>query len=76
MKMLINIIVQPNLLLLDKYATENMLPNSRHFTDDGISGTLAMPKSYVSYRKPRKVSEEQMEQAREKMSAINQAKNQ
>ena len=30
-----------------------------------------MPKSFVSYRKPRKLTDEQREQARERMNAIN-----
>ena len=40
-----------------------------------VSKTYSMPKSYVSYRKPRKVSDDQREKARSKMEAINQAKN-
>ena len=36
-----------------------------------IDKTYSMPKSYVSYRKPRKVSERQREQAREQMLKIN-----
>lgn len=39
------------------------------------SKTYSMPKSYVSYRKPRRVSEVQRQNARSKMKAINQAKN-
>ncbi len=31
---------------------------------DGVSKTYSMPKSYISYRKPRKLSDEQREQAR------------
>ena len=33
--------------------------------------TYSMPKSHISYRKPRNISEEQREQAREKMLEIN-----
>ncbi|KHD14012.1 hypothetical protein [Clostridium butyricum] len=40
-----------------------------------VSKTYSMPKSYVSYRKPRKISEVQREKARSKIEAINQAKN-
>ena len=36
-----------------------------------IDKTYEMPKSSVTYRKPRKLSEEQREQARERMNAIN-----
>lgn len=32
-----------------------------------ISCTYEMPKSYISYRKPRQISEEQRERARERM---------
>lgn len=39
-----------------------------------VSKTYSMPKSYVSYRKPRNVSEEQREQARRKMGNINKTK--
>jgi hypothetical protein len=39
------------------------------------SKTYSMPKLYVSYRKPRKVSDVQRETARCKMEAINNAKN-
>lgn len=38
------------------------------------SKTYSMPKSYVSYRKPRKISEEQKEIARQKMKAINESR--
>lgn len=37
----------------------------------GIDKTYSMPESYVSYRKPRKISNEQREQAREMMLKIN-----
>ena len=36
-----------------------------------IDKTYSMPKSYVSYRKPRKLSDEQREQARLRMEKIN-----
>ena len=36
-----------------------------------IDKTYEMPKSFVSYRKPRMLSEEQREQARKRMNAIN-----
>ena len=36
-----------------------------------IDKTYSMPKSYVTYRKPRKISDEQREQARRKMLKIN-----
>ena len=36
-----------------------------------IDKTYEMPKSSVTYRKPRKLSEEQREQARERMNKIN-----
>ena len=39
------------------------------YTD--IDKTYEMPKSSVSYRKPRKLSKEQREQARQRMNAIN-----
>lgn len=38
---------------------------------DEVSKTYSFPKSYVSYRKPRKLSVEQREQARRMMSKIN-----
>ena len=38
---------------------------------DEVSKTYSFPKSYVSYRKPRKLSEEQREKARERMCKIN-----
>ena len=38
---------------------------------DEVSKTYSFPKSYVSYRKPRKINEEQREQARRKMLEIN-----
>lgn len=39
------------------------------YTD--IDKTYEMPKSFISYRKPRKLSETQREQARKRMNAIN-----
>ena len=36
-----------------------------------IGRTYSMPKSYVTYRKPRAVSNEQREQARQRMAKIN-----
>ena len=36
-----------------------------------IDKTYSMPKSYVTYRKPRMVSNEQREQARQRMAKIN-----
>ena len=38
---------------------------------DEISKTYSFPKSYVSYRKPRKLSVEQRKQAQERMNRIN-----
>ena len=38
---------------------------------DEVSKTYSFLKSYVNYRKPRKVSEEQREKARERMRKIN-----
>ena len=36
-----------------------------------IDKTYEMPKSFVSYRKPRKLTDEQREQARERMNKLN-----
>lgn len=41
---------------------------------DEVSKTYSFPKSYVSYRKPRAVSEEQRERARQMMIDKNKAK--
>ena len=41
---------------------------------DEVSKTYSFPKSYVSYRKPRAVSTEQRERARQMMTAKNGAK--
>lgn len=38
---------------------------------DKVSKTYSFPKSYVSYRKPRKFSMEQRKQAQERMNKIN-----
>ncbi len=38
---------------------------------DEISKTYSFPKSYVNYRKPRRISKEQREQAREMMLKMN-----
>ena len=38
---------------------------------DEVSKTYSFPKSYVSYRKPRKLSMEQRKQAQEQMNKIN-----
>ena len=43
------------------------------YTD--IDKTYEMPKSFVSYRKPRRLSEEQRERARNRMKIINDATN-
>ena len=43
----------------------------RIVSSDDLSKTYVMPKIYVSYRKPRNLSETQREQARHKMSIIN-----
>ena len=41
---------------------------------DKVSKTYSFPKSYISYRKPRAVSTEQRERARQMMIANNKAK--
>lgn len=38
---------------------------------DDVSKTYSAPKAYINYRKPRKISEEQREQARQRMAEIN-----
>lgn len=38
---------------------------------DEVSKTYSFPKAYISYRKPKKMSEEKREQARERMQKIN-----
>ena len=40
-----------------------------------IDKTYSTPKSYVTYRKPRMVSDEQREQARQRMSKLNSSDN-
>ena len=40
-----------------------------------IDKTYSMPKSYVTYRKPRRISDEQREQARQRMSKLNSSDN-
>ena len=40
-----------------------------------IDKTYSMPKSYVTYRKPRKLTDEQREQARRRMAKLNSADN-
>ncbi len=42
---------------------------------DEVSKTYSFPKSYISYRKPRAVSDEQRERAREQMKRINSCNN-
>ena len=39
-----------------------------------IDKTYSMPKSRISYRKPRRISEEKRNQAREMMKALNERK--
>lgn len=39
-----------------------------------VSKTYSMPKSYISYHKPRRISEEQREKARNKMEKLNERK--
>lgn len=40
-----------------------------------VDKTYSMPKSYVNYRKPRKLSDGQREQARERMAKLNSVDN-
>ena len=40
-------------------------------SNDEVSKTYSFPKSYISYRKPRKLSDEQREKARKQMEKIN-----
>ena len=40
-------------------------------SEDDVFKTYSMPKTYVSYRKPRNLTEKQREQARHKMNIIN-----
>ena len=46
----------------------------RLVSETDIDKTYSMPKGYVSYRKPRKISEERREQIREQMQSINRNK--
>lgn len=46
----------------------------RVVSETDISKEYSMPKSYVSYRKPRKISEEQRNSARTKMKKLNERK--
>ena len=47
-------------------------PESYRLVDQtDIDKTYSMPKSYVNYRKPRRISKEQREQAREMMLKMN-----
>ena len=58
---------------LDTLVTD--FPNTYKLTgQDEVSKTYSFPKSYVSYRKPRAVSTEQRERARQMMIAKNKAK--
>lgn len=51
-------------------------PESYRLIDQtDIDKTYSMPKSYVTYRKPRAVSNEQREQARRRMAKLNSAGN-
>ncbi len=55
---------------LDKLAAA--YPDTYKLTEqDEISKTYLAPKGYISYRKPRKISEEQREQVRQRMIKIN-----
>lgn len=55
---------------LDKLVSD--FPDTYKLTDQtDIDKTYSMPKSHVSYRKPRKLSEAQKEQARKQMKHIN-----
>ena len=55
---------------LDKLAEE--FPEIyKQIGQSGTDKTYSMPKSYISYRKPRKLSEEQRESARQRMKHIN-----
>lgn len=55
---------------LDKLVAD--FPDTYSLTgQDEVSKTYSFPKSYISYRKPRRLSEEQRENARERMQNIN-----
>ena len=48
-------------------------PNTFHcIKETDISKTYEMPKTSITYRKPRRLSDEQREQARQRMKKINQ----
>ena len=51
-------------------------PESYRLVDQSdIDKTYSMPRSHVNYRKPRKVSNEQREQARRRMAKLNSGDN-
>lgn len=55
---------------LDMLVTD--FPDTYSLTgQDEVSKTYSFPKSHVSYRKPRKLSEEQRKKAKEQMKKIN-----
>ncbi len=55
---------------LDKLVAD--FPDTYSLTEqDEVSKTYSFPKSYISYRKPRKLSIEQRKQAQERMNKIN-----
>lgn len=58
---------------LDTFVAD--FPDTYKLTEqDKVSKTYSFPKSYVSYRKPRAISTEQRERARQMMIAKNKAK--
>ncbi len=58
--------------MTNKYKEIRDLPDTYKLTgQDEISKTYSFPKSYVSYRKPRAVSTEQRERARQMMITRN-----
>lgn len=50
---------------------ENYPESYRIVSEDAISKSYSMPKTFVSYRRPRAVSEEKRQQARDMMREIN-----
>lgn len=54
---------------------ENYPDTYKLLNQTDIDKTYSMPKSYVTYRKPRAVSNEQREQARQRMTKLNSAVN-
>ncbi len=52
---------------------ENYPDTYKLLNQTDIDKTYSMPKSYVTYRKPRAVSDEQREQARQRMTKLNSA---